>query len=266
MKKVIGLCVILVNMFLCIQTVHADVIWEPENTFYEKHSDECEMVDRGFTANGPNGKVIVYKSPENPTEVDSIPNGDPTWITWTYTDSDGIVWGCPNNFENGWVPMDYMVVIYDYISFEEEYGDRFVEKTGNVDDAYMGKLIYLWNYPGSEDFAEIDLSGDWADRMPEYHTTYVDEAGRTWGFCGYYYGMRNFWVCLDAADADYVKLYGQEMSGEVKQEIETTPVEDVATIVPKGNQKLGFIGVGVGVVVIITGVVLIKMKKKSRVQ
>lgn len=266
MKKVIGLCVILVNMFLCIQTVHADVIWEPENTFYAKHSDECEMVDRGFTANGPNGKVIVYKSPENPTEVDSIPNGDPTWITWTYTDSDGIVWGCPNNFENGWVPMDYMVVIYDYISFEEEYGDRFVEKTGNVDDAYMGKLIYLWNYPGSEDFAEIDLSGDWADRMPEYHTTYVDEAGRTWGFCGYYYGMRNFWVCLDAADADYVKLYGEEMSGEVKQEIETTPVEDVATIVPKGNQKLGFIGAGVGVVVIITGVVLIKMKKKSRVQ
>ena len=264
MKKMMGLCVVLVNLFLCIQTVHADVIWEPENTFYAKHSGECEMVDRGFTANGPNGEVIVYKSPENPTEVAHIPNGDPTWITWTYTDSEGVVWGCPNNIENGWVPMDYMVVIYDYISFEEEYGDKFVGKTGNVDDSYMGKRLYLWSYPGSEDFSELDLSGDWATWMPEYNTTYVDEEGRTWGYCVYYYGMRNFWVCLDNPEADYVELYGEDMSGEVKQEIELIPVGDTAPIVPKRNQKIGFIGAGVGVVALATGILLIKVKKTRR--
>lgn len=265
MKKYVGLCMILVSLFWCGQTVRADVIWEPENSFYTKHNDECEMVDRGFVANGPNGEVIVYKSPENPTEVATMENGDTTWITWTYTDKEGIVWGYPNNIGSGWVPMDYMNVIYDYISFEEEHGNEFVQKTGNVDDSYMGKLIYLWSYPGSEDFTEFDLSGDWADWMPEYRTTYVDEEGRTWGFCGYYYGMRNFWVCLDAADADYEGLYGEAPSDDVVTETNSEPIVE-AEIIPKSNFSLEWIGIGVVVVVVVTGIVLIKMKKKSRVQ
>ena len=260
MKKTIRLYMVLFSILLCGQTVQADVIWEPDNTFYEKHRDECEMVDRSFVANGPNGKVIVYKSPENPIEVDSMQNGDTTWITWTYTDADGVVWGFPNNSESGWVPMDYMNVIYDYISFEEEHVNEFVQETGNVDESYMGKRIFLWNYPGSEDFTELDLSGDWATWMPEYNTTYVDEEGRTWAYCVYYYGMRNFWVCLDNPEADFSTLYGTEIEDEM------TPVEDTAPIVPKGNQKLGFIGAGIGVVMVVTGIVLIKMKKKSRAQ
>ena len=266
MKKVIGLCMVLVSLVLCSQTVRADVIWEPQNSFYEKHSNKCEYVDREFMANGPNGEVIVYKSPENAAEIGTMKNGETTWVTWTYTDADGTVWGYPNRVADGWVPMDYMQVVYDYISFEEEHGNEFVEESGFVDEFYMKRSIYLWNYPGSTVFAEIDMTGDWADRLPEYNKTYVDEAGRKWGFCGYYYGQRNFWVCLDDADADYEALYGEDVPETSEPEFNMPPVEDAEPIVPKERFPIEIIGISVGVVGILTGVILIKMKKKSRVQ
>ena len=262
MKKVIGLCMVLVSLVLCSQTVRADVIWEPQNLFYEKHSNKCEYVDREFMANGPNGEVIVYKSPEDETKVATMKNGETTWVTWTYTDSDGIVWGYPNRFSDGWVPMDYLQVVYDYISFEEEHGSEFVEESGFVDEFYMKRSIYLWNYPGSTVFSEIDMTGDWADWLPEYNTTYVDEAGRKWGFCGYYYGSRNFWVCLDATDADFIELYGEEALETSEPEFNMPPIEEAAPIVPKERFPIEIIGISVGVVGILTGVILIKMKKK----
>ncbi len=265
MRKMVKLLSFAFAMFLCTQTVHADVIWEPQNSFYEKHREECEIVGREYVANGPDGKVIVYKSPENALEVGTFENGESTWITWIYKDSDGILWGCPNKMENGWLPMDYMQVVYDYISFEEEYGSQFMEESGSVDEFYIDKSVYFWKYPGSENYEKMDLDPEWTTWMPEYHKTYVDEAGRKWGFCGYYYGTRNFWVCLDEPDADFEKLYGETISGEVITESDAAPIVE-AEIVPKGNETLGLIGISVGVVVIVTGVILIKMKKKSRVQ
>ena len=66
------------------------------------------------------------------------------------------------------------------------------------------------------------------------YKTYVDEAGRKWGYCGYYYGSRNFWVCLDAADQSYEELWGEAPSDEVKLEVEEMPsMEDAEPIVPK---------------------------------
>ena len=31
----------------------ADVIWEPEDSFYQKHAEECQLLQRSFYANGP---------------------------------------------------------------------------------------------------------------------------------------------------------------------------------------------------------------------
>ena len=39
--------------------VHADVIWEPEDSFYKMHADDCVYHNRYYIANGPDGKVTV---------------------------------------------------------------------------------------------------------------------------------------------------------------------------------------------------------------
>ena len=265
MKKIVSMLSLIFAVMLCVQTVHADVIWEPENQFYEKHRNNCELVEREYVANGPDGKVIVYVDPKTAQEVGSYENGESTWITWVYTDKDGVAWGCPNAMEEGWLPMDYMQVVYDHVSFEEDYGDKIVEETGALADSYYNKVVYFWSYPGSTDteIEPFELDSEWVTWMPEYYKTYVDEAGRKWGYCGYYYGSRNFWVCLDAADQSYEELWGEAPSDEVKLEVEEMPsMEDAEPIVPKGNSGLGAIGIGIGAVVVVSGIVIWKMKKR----
>ena len=86
MKKSAWIWAVVVCWILCVMPVKADVIWEPMDDFYEEHREECRYVNRNFTANGPDGEVIVYKSPENPTVVDTWENGFSAYISFVYTD------------------------------------------------------------------------------------------------------------------------------------------------------------------------------------
>ena len=46
MKKLWMLCLALLTAVLLTAPAYADVLWEPENRFYEKHQDECEPIVR----------------------------------------------------------------------------------------------------------------------------------------------------------------------------------------------------------------------------
>lgn len=137
-------------MMVC--PVKADVIWEPMgDAFYEEHAGECEYQVRSYTANGPEGKVIVYKSPEDATETAVIENGKVVSISYTYMDKNGVSWGVYENWETdeqGWLPMDYMEVVYDYLSFEEDYGTAIKAQEGTLSKEYSGQTILIWDYPG----------------------------------------------------------------------------------------------------------------------
>ena len=66
----------------------ADVIWEPyDNDFYTQHSDECTYDDHRYTA-------LVdakgYKSPESNRVTDTIKAGNSAWLTYLYTDKNGV--------------------------------------------------------------------------------------------------------------------------------------------------------------------------------
>ena len=194
--------------FFQAERASADLIWEPfGDSFFDAHRGECQYLGRSYIANGLNGELVVYKSPENPSIVTKIPNGSAFGCYYSYQDKAGITWALYNDFTtdvSGWVPYDYLVVKYDYISFEEEFGEQIVAEQGQLDSEWSKQEICIWSYPGSREGSKMTLSSEY---LPEYSASYIDEAGRKWVYGGYYMGCRNYWVCLDAPTDDYTALY-----------------------------------------------------------
>ena len=140
---ILGMAIMFLSLFQ-VERASADLIWEPSNdSFYKTHRGECQHVGRVYIANGPNGELVVYKSPEDPGIVTKVPNGSTFTVSFIYQDKDGITWAVYNDFTTdiiGWVPYDYLVLRYDYISFEEAYREEIVSETG---------LISNFGLPGS---------------------------------------------------------------------------------------------------------------------
>ena len=101
-------------------------------------------------------------------------------------------------------------LIYDHISFEEEYADQIKDYNGEFAD-YAGDaaVVNFYEYPGAPEVKHGFETGDvdvldcltGASDNPSYISKiFVDENGRTWGYVTYMYGCRNSWFCLDAPD------------------------------------------------------------------
>lgn len=264
MKRLIILLLSVCLMASLSTTAFADLIFEPEDPFFEDHRKDCERIDRSYRALT---EVTVYESPESADVEGTLKEGDAAWIIYSYTDSNGNQWGYCENYETdlqGWLPMAYTELIYDGISFEEEYGHLFVEETGELDMKYTGHHIYFWNYPGSETGYQISVGGS----VPAYWHTYTDEEGRVWGYTGYYMGWKGYWFCLDNPTADFNTLYpeGQSQKADFApgKPDPTFPAEE---IVPQPSSESNLLRFGITAAVIacvcVTAVMLVKMKKKK---
>lgn len=249
---------------LCMFPVRADVIWEPRDSFYEEHSSECEHVGRVFTANGPDGVVILYASPVSGREVVTWENGTEAYISFSYEDEKGTVWGVYEdllgNSRTGWMPMEYMDVVYDSISFAEEYGAEFQAQDGTPDEQYLWKSVYFWDYPAAPGHYMTTLQ----DHLPEYHGIYVDDEGHKWGHVGYYFGHRDFWICLDQPDAEMDVLYPGEAPGIGEtQPVEKNFAQDRITPEEGGSMVMMAI-IAVLLVVAATGILLLMLKRRGK--
>lgn len=199
MKRLISLCFAALLAFSLAVPTFADVIWEPEDAFYQKHADDCALLQRSFYANGADGYINLHESPESAFVTGQLENGAQLYIYWQYED-----WGYLEGDVTGWVALEDLQLIYDYISFEEEYGDEFLpydaEQYRPLMENWTGDTLALWPYPGAEkaEYVWQDAADGMAD-LKEYgfDSIFVDEEGYTWGYRGYLYGNRNFWVCLD---------------------------------------------------------------------
>ena len=288
MKKSVWILMVVACWMFSVLSVKADVIWEPyHDDFYDENRMHCDYVNRTFTANGPEGEVILYESPKNPTVVATWENGFTAYISFTYTDAEGNVWGVYDDSQagiSGWMPMAYMTVVYDFISFQEEFGDRITEESGTIPAMYAGQTIRFWKYPGAEDFFEMSMPEE-ADSMPQYSKMFVDDKGNQWGYVGYFRGTKSRWVCLANATGDLNALYPegapqvgvQKNDDQASAEEETiVPTEDAAQesdgkdtsserIEPEKDNS--FIGLVIGLVVAVTGATggaLAWLKKKSK--
>lgn len=264
MRKLNYLLAALACCVLCSFPVRADVIMEPMDSFYEEHSEECSYVGRAFTANGPDGKVFLYKSPELPEVVDTWENGYEVYIQFAYEDRDGVLWGVYDDYSGtvGWMPMDYMELIYDSISFQEDHAEEITDQRGTLGGTYLGEAVFLWKYPGSEEYEPVQEEAG----LPDYNRVYEDGEGHRWGLVNYYFGCRNVWVCIDAPTADYGQLYPD---GAPQTEIRPADSDSDARngtdrIVPKADK--GVMGLAIILVLsvaVATAVLLLVLRKRG---
>ena len=225
MKRVLSLLLILVLALSLSAPAFADVLWEPENRFYEKHADECQVLQRSFYVNGESGYVNLFAAPDSSTVNLQLQNGEKVYVYWQYLD-----WGYVEvNNDGGWLPLSELELIYDYLSFESEFGNQFAPydpaACQPLLDAWEGSTLTLWPYPGAEQAKYVWQNA--SDAMEQLKTegdsyfrhTFTDEEGLTWAFCSYLWGNRNFWVCLDAPA-------GRDDSAVVSGDVEL-PVREV---------------------------------------
>ena len=103
--------------------------------------------------------------------------------------------------------MTELLLVYDYISFDEEHQREYYPYTGDYAELYAVGDIVFWKWPGSgvTDWTlQAQYRNEETDRnfLMASHA-YKDSEGREWGFFQYVYGMRNMWVCLsDPSDGD----------------------------------------------------------------
>lgn len=252
----------------------ADVIWEPNDSFYHQKSEDCVYNGRSYTVNGRNGSGTVFKEPGSKQTVAVINNGNVFYVSFTYKDNNGDNWGVvefnPDGSGNladtdystaitGWVPMSDLTVVYDYISFAEDHGSQFKPYTGNYDTFKSGGPVVFWSYPGSGVIAWEEAAFEYDDYF-EISDTFTDDENRLWGYVGYYYGARNVWVCIS------------DPSGDGIEKAPPSPVPEAATALPDPelpaagndeNDAVLLIVVIVAAVVVITAVLIAVFWKKS---
>lgn len=199
---------------------YADVLWEPENRFYEDHRDECQYHNRSYTVNSPQGYADIRSAP-NGVVTAQAENGRRVNVYFTCRD-----WGYISNTGlEGWAPLAELSLIYDYASFAEEHGgeifpvDKAVTDPPLDDYLETGKTtVVFWPYPNAERMSGYytgDHGLELLKALREYGVfTYTDEEGHLWGFCSYLYGHRNFWVLLDDPGAGDGQPAGPEKDGE----------------------------------------------------
>lgn len=261
MKRTFCLLLALLLCLSLVPAVRADVIYEPEDSFYWEHRGECQYHQRNYYAAGPDNVAVVYRSPASSAVVERVKNGDTLWISYTWEDENGIAWGYTEHYSNsgldwsGWVPMEYLLLKYDHICFREEFADRITEEAGTLE--VSGGEVRFWSYPGSEDATAFAVEGDY---LPEYQQTFTDDAGREWGYVNYHMGIKHVWVCLDAPTADYPTLYAEHEPQQVTHPTapDTAPVE----IRPGGPSLSAIVAAACIIAVLSMGFLLLTRKKK----
>lgn len=201
------LLALLLSLTLALPAL-ADVLWEPENRFYENHREDCAYHNRNYTTNSPRGYVEIRSAPDG-TVTAQAENGQRVNIYFIYQD-----WGyISGGAAEGWAPLGELSLIYDYLSFEEEHGEEILPADSAVTDplldAYLetGKTtLVFWPYPNAAHLSYHYTGDDGLELLKALRenglsAVYTDGDGYLWGYCAYLYGHRHFWVLLDDPSA-----------------------------------------------------------------
>lgn len=242
----------------------ADVIWEPQNSFYEQHRDQCAYHGRNYLTNGEKGSVTVWEDPDSARKVATIANGNKFFVHFAYEGDSG--WGLVEfSLEDGkvlagaalagWIRMEDLALIRDARAFAQDHQEEFYIYEGDY-SALAGGEVLLWTYPGSGQQA-----GSLADAAQlRFDHAYIDTNGREWGYVGYYLGTRDVWVCLSAPrDANL------PADGPAQPALHTpAPGQEIENVLhSQGNATLLLAGGLVAAVVVGTALLIRRAYKKK---
>ena len=186
-----------VFLFVCFLlasplVAYADLIAEPENDFYERNASQIIYLGRSFAASGEDGSVAVKQRPGSGGNTAKLQNGEVVYIQYSCL-YNGDYWGFTFK-PSGWVKLDQMLVLYDYVAFEEEHLDEFYSYGGDYAGIKETRAALAWQWPGSE--APLWTITDLDTENFRVSHAWTDEQGREWGFVAYLYGSRDIWFCL----------------------------------------------------------------------
>lgn len=258
---------------LLIITASADILWEPESSFYKRHAGDCEMEQRRYWVNSPEGYTTVWDEP-NGVPVANIPNGALLYVYYRYQGSAGD-WGIveyssdalretavtlneaeipENRWVGIWVPMEDLVNYYDHQSFLEEHSGEVQETKKTVD--LSGLRYCTYEYPGGafkyqpeEGFADLEIT---------VSCLYTDSEGREWGYTGYFYGDRNVWFCI--SDPENPNLSAEDHQPELYPAITDSPELPAAGT---GTNVSVWVILSVAALCGVTAILIFRMRKKK---
>lgn len=212
MKRIgIGLLSLALLAVLAVPA-RADILWEPyDNAFFDRHRDAMTVVIRDFLANGEEGSVTLREAPRGGKVVARYENGTKLCVYNVYRDYGLIrVWeetedGWQETY--GWTPLSDLILIYDHLSFQEEYGGEIRDYRDEFSDGGEVSLVNFYEYPGAPEVKDSyrpqeyeiirdALTGTRTERSC-ISQVFTDEEGKTWGYVGYMYGRVEGWFCLD---------------------------------------------------------------------
>ena len=165
MKK--WICLLLAAWMLMVPAF-ADVAWEPENSFYKRNQERCELEERVYWVNGGEGFSVLREEPDG-EPIATVKNGvkvfangiyEDTWALITYNIAQDperyleVAPGAKEGYHEAWLPMEDLVRYYDSQCFEEEYKTELQAERRAFEVA--GKAFCYYEYPGGPFIWQMD--------------------------------------------------------------------------------------------------------------
>jgi hypothetical protein len=275
MKKLAALLLSLLLVFSMTVSAAADLLWEPEDSYYHKQTDYPRSslycvyyVPEGLTC-------TVYRSPADPTVLAILEPGTEIYVGFSLT-IDGEEWGVGavhGSDVEGCFRLARLQKEYDHEDFRLEYSDQIRTDDSVVlhaDD--LEEAALLWRYPGSgqrrgsisKKLLLYEQSGQYHDGTVPFQFFYTDPDGGTWGYVSYFYGDKG-WIYLDDPENPEPPLFPRECPSTVT---DTSPAEEPLGAAVEadlsGNSSLYLIVGLVAAVVIATGIIIVILKRKHK--
>lgn len=196
-QKFFTLFLALLAALALASSASADVIWEPINSFYERHREECTYVNRAYQLEGYDGTVTVFTEPNGMSKA-TLENGLRGRVQFTWK-GIGVAWGYLYQLNGsdveGWVPMDDLSLIYDSKQFVEDHKAE-IQELEEVPVDFQEAVLY--SYPnGPLEGYTLEEDPDYLLFSQAFDKLYTDENGLRWGHISYYFGHEDGWACLD---------------------------------------------------------------------
>lgn len=262
MKRLFS-CVLAFSLMLALTLpVFADVIWEPRDSFYSRHRDECSYEDRRYELAGVDGTVNLWSAP-NGLVTKTLQNGLVLRVQFRWT-GDSLEWGYvygsaeDGTSLEGWAPMDDMSLVYDSRQFTQDH--KLEIKDGDPADVSF-TAARLYSYPrGPLTGSVLNERRDYMPFSDIFSTVYTDDEGLRWGYVGYYMGRCDAWVCIDDPES-------QDLStGIVPTEPSVSQLRGETAVAPGIRMQGTIIISAVVLVVLCTGAVIIIIRRKKPVK